>query len=189
MKIKYVEGDLFQPILAMPPEKTIFIGHVANNLGIMGSGFVVPLAKYFPSAKQEYHKWHEANNWQGKPFQLGETQFVIVNKNPNVIVANMIAQNNVIRNTNGIRPLRYNALAKCMDEVAKVINELEQETTFSGLKDVEIVAPSFGSNLAGGDWNFIAELIQDCWLNKGISVTIHYLKGTLPEIEENNEVA
>jgi hypothetical protein len=30
---------------------------------------------------------------------------------------------------------------------------------------IEIHAPKFGSGLAGGDWNFIKELVCDIWSN------------------------
>jgi hypothetical protein len=39
----------------------------------------------------------------------------------------------------------------------------------------------FGSALAGGDWRFIEELITDCWLVRGIQVTVYYLERFLDE--------
>jgi hypothetical protein len=68
----------------------------------------------------------------------------------------------------GYRPLFYNHLAKCMDDLASFItNERDEWHDIS-----EIVCPRFGSGLAGGNAVFIEELIKDCWVKEGISVTI-----------------
>jgi hypothetical protein len=79
----------------------------------------------------------------------------------------MIAQKGI----GGDRPLRYNALATCMDQVGKHALQNNQE----------IFAPLFGCGLAKGNPNFIQDLIQDCWLNLGIKVTIFYLANGLPK--------
>ena len=109
--------------------------------------------------------------WEKKvPFELGQTQ--IVNVDDFVYVANMCSQT-----LGGIRPLRYPALSNCLETVANFVLEL---SSVSG-KEVEIHAPMFGSNLAGGDFNFIQELIGDSWLRRGIKTNIYYLDGTLPK--------
>jgi len=148
MEIKYIEGDLF----GHPTDSPIVICHVANNRGRMGSGFVVPLAKKYPKARQDYI---DLGNWM-----LGETQFVQVEEN--VIVANMIAQT-----LGGKRPLFYNHLANCMEQVAESLPK-------------QIIAPLFSAGLAGGDWNFTSLLIEDCWLRRNIPVTVYYLAESLP---------
>jgi hypothetical protein len=38
-----------------------------------------------------------------------------------------------------------------------------------------IICPKFGSGLAGGKWDFIEELIIDCWCKQSIDVTVCYL--------------
>jgi hypothetical protein len=35
-----------------------------------------------------------------------------------------------------------------------------------------IIAPMFGSGLAGGDWGIIKQLIHEHWLDENIDVTI-----------------
>jgi hypothetical protein len=39
----------------------------------------------------------------------------------------------------------------------------------------EIHAPKFGAGLACGNWDFIEELINECWIGRGIPVTIYEL--------------
>jgi hypothetical protein len=47
-------------------------------------------------------------------------------------------------------------------------------------KQGQIICPMFGSGLAGGDWNFVEKLIEDCWLRRDIPVTVCYLPQFLP---------
>jgi len=161
MSVKYVEGDLFA-VVDNNVEKSFIVPHCCNDKGAFGAGFVVPLGRRFPKCKQDYLDWHNT-----KLCQLGQTQIVEVCNDPLIFVANMVAQT-----LGGSRPLFYNHLSRCMDEVAKFV--LTQDK-------LQIIAPMFGSNLAGGDWNIIEKLIEDCWLRKNISVTICYLSGTLPD--------
>lgn len=184
MKINYIQGDLFQNIKNTTGQN-IFICHVNNNLGAWGSGFVVPLGKYFPESKAKYINWHRTGVTQAFSglgntivpdkqieFKLGNTQFVQVaeaqndESGNNIFVANMVAQEGV----GAPRALRYNALASCMDQVATGI--LNMNPSFFGKSLIH--SPLFGSALAGGRWEFIAEIIKDCWLRKDISVNIHY---------------
>lgn len=155
--IVYIEGDMFTDIANVAENCNVLVPHVCNNQGGWGAGFVIPLGRNYPLAKSQYLTLDS--------YTLGETQFV-ENKvgDFNVVVCNMIAQT-----LGGYRPLYYNHLAHCMDSVAKYAknNSINQ-----------IMAPAFGAGLAGGDWNVIKELINDCWLKNGIFVDIYYLKGT-----------
>lgn len=157
MNITYIEGDLFAAI--KNSQDSIIIPHVCNDVGAWGAGFVVPLGRQFPSSRDEYLKWH-----RGKDFRLGEIQTVQID---NICVVNMVAQHSV----GGPRPLRYPALGKCIESVRDFI-----KSSFIGA----IHAPMFGAGLAGGDWNFIEQMILDGWVNQGIPTTIYYLPGTLP---------
>ena len=167
-KLKYIHGDLFEH--EYDPARCTIIAHVCNDQGVMGKGFVVPLAQTFPWAKEAYVNWFKDNPVQYDTKILGElqtpsrgqTQMAVVQDKPNVVVANMVAQD-----LGSDRPLHYNDLVKCMEQVA---HSLEVQA------GAEIICPMFGSALAGGDWKFIEELITDCWLNKDIPVTVYYLE-------------
>jgi O-acetyl-ADP-ribose deacetylase (regulator of RNase III) len=164
MKIKYVEGDLFGPAKEASKDNIVIISHVVNNKGAFGAGFVLHLSKHFPKVKDSYYKWSSSGQ-----LKLGEVLFVDVGLRNELKIANMCAQT-----LGGERPLYYNALAKCMDTVGQ---EAEKHKAV-------IIAPAFGTNLAGGDFKIIEQLMQDCWIrDKNLDVTIHYLPGTLPEIE------
>lgn len=173
MTIKYVEGDLFGPLLASREMATIILPHVCNDKGAWGAGFVVPLGRTFPKAKEEYTNWAKHQDlyedMEQFPFKMGETQFVEVRTGepPMIFVCNMVAQT-----LGGKRPLFYNHLARCMDSVANFAPRQSNP---------RIVAPMLGAQLAGGRWDFVEELIGDCWLRLGIPVTIHYLPGQTPD--------
>lgn len=173
-KIQYVEGDLFAAVSADKSPDPIFIPHVVNSLGGWGSGFVVPLGRKFPLSKSRYLSWHSGDKKEelfSGEFALGKTQFVEIDKK--IFVANMVAQT-----LGGLRPLFYNCLSKCMDGVAEYItrfNELNLNTK------ARIICPMFSAGLAGGNWNFTEMLVEDCWIKRGIPVTVHYLPNALPD--------
>jgi len=80
----------------------------------------------------------------------------------------MIAQHNT-KTINNLRPLNYQALAICMEAVAKEIEDVEK--CYS--RPYRIHCPKFGGDLAGGCWDFILHLIEDIWLSKGIDVVVY----------------
>jgi hypothetical protein len=72
----------------------------------------------------------------------------------------MIAQNG-IRSPENNRPLNYLALVKSMNSLSQYIHT---NTGFINKNEkIEIHCPKFGSGLAGGNWNFITDLINDIW--------------------------
>jgi len=184
-KPKYVVGNLFGLMPDHGPETQtppVVIPHICNDLGGWGSGFVVPLAKIYPEAEYRYRQWHShrfdssAGPWSNY-FELGNVQIVICGgtladgTRKQAIIANMIAQHGTVTrpmdDDPNRPPVRYTALASCMSKVADYITHLPQGTS--------IHAPKFGAGLAGGNWDFIEELIREEWLDRGIPVTIYSL--------------
>lgn len=159
-------GNLFEYV-GQNPEKILVIPHVVNNKDAFGAGFVVPLMHLYPEAKKRYHTDKYYQN-------LGFVQYIpctnhgdLDAKKRNVLITNMCAQT-----LGGERPLFYNSLSRCMDNVARVVDGL---ITVDKTSTVEIVCPRFGSALAGGNWEFIKELIHDCWVRNGLTVKVFYL--------------
>ncbi len=139
---------------------TIFVPHVCNNIDLFGAGFAAQVAEKYPIVKENYHLL-------GKNFlktNLGYSQIVKVyedNKYKHKLYfVNMISQVGV-RSYDNIRPLNYMALVSSMHSLAK---HIYNNTGFLNKSEkVEIHCPKFGSGLAGGDWNFITNLIEDVW--------------------------
>jgi hypothetical protein len=139
---------------------TVIVPHVCNNIDLFDAGFAGQVAKHYPEVKANYHML-------GKNFlrnNLGHSQIIKVYEQPKykhkLYFVNMIAQNGV-RSSKNSRPLNYAALVKSMIQVSQFIHN---NTAFlQKNENVEIHAPKFGSGLAGGNWNFINELIDDVW--------------------------
>lgn len=163
MPITYVTGDMFELI---KPSSNIVIPHVCNDIGRWGAGFVMALSKRWPvDAKEEspeymYRRWADLPSVK-PPFELGQVQFVVVPQG--ITVANMVAQSGTV-NAKNPRPIKYDALAKCLRTVAVACGDA-----------CEIHAPMFGAGLAGGNWKVISALIEEIWCEPGIQVTVYKL--------------
>jgi len=161
--VRVVNDEIFstatQTVEAGNLGSTIIIPHVCNNVRGFGSGFALSVLNKYPEVAQNF-------DMISKP-TLGYVQYVPVLRaklhNHSLVFANMIAQNGIIGNKNP-RPLNYEALINCMVNVRTYINS-------TALDKVEIHCPKFGSGLAGGNWAFISDLIDDIW--KNISVVVY----------------
>lgn len=160
--IIFSKEDIFKSTLDRVQAKNIgcsvIIPHVCNNVNAFGAGFAGAVAEQYPEVKDNFHML-------GKNQKLGTVQYVSVYKDRNygyeLIFANMIAQNG-LKSFNNKRPLSYLALGYCMNHVSGFIR---QKTSEDNTIKYEIHCPKFGSGLAGGNWNFIQELIVDAWNN------------------------
>lgn len=134
----------------------VIVPHVCNNVNAFGAGFAGQVAQIYPEVKANFHLL-------GNQAKLGHVQYINVVSNKkyrrDITFANMIAQNKIISEKNK-RPLNYAALVYCMNNVRTFAKNLE---SVSDSNKVEIHCPKFGSGLAGGNWSFIAELINDIW--------------------------
>jgi hypothetical protein len=149
--------DIIEDRISCPQHgSTVIVPHVCNNINAFGAGFAGQTAVSYPVVKANFHML-------GQSAKLGYVQFVKAKSDPqhkhSIIFANMIAQNKIIGPDNP-RPLNYGALALAMHNIKTYIRSAEKDTESNR---IEIHAPKFGSGLAGGNWNFIAELINDIW--------------------------
>lgn len=157
--IHYKKGDLFANL---PDDKKVMIPHVCNDIGAWGSGFVLAVSKYSDKPKEDYLRFIKniADSYLDAT-ALGVTCFSRLD-NGNV-VANMVAQTGI----GGKHPLRYFQLMECMRQVRRNMN--------GKYFPDEIYCPKFGSGLAGGHWPTIERMIIECWVDKGIDVTVFEL--------------
>lgn len=166
--IRIVTGDIFHYIKDHISNQTsgsnIIVPHVCNNIGSFGGGFTGAINNHYPIVKDSYELL-------GKPFlqkNPGYVQFVKCDTNPktkySILFANMIAQNGIIGQKNR-RPLNYESLVQSMINIKRYIHQ-----NFDADNPVQIHCPKFGCGLAGGNWNFIRDLIKDIWPNYSIIV-------------------
>ena len=169
-KLTRIKGDATKP--ANAGEVGIVIPHVVNDIRRWGSGFVNAItARFGETPRNEYMRWGESNdsdpNSSGitdtvsRAFILGAVQYVKVDND--ITIANMLAQHKT-RDTNDLPrpPIRYGALAEAMQGVRR--------HCWGGK---EIHCPKFGSDLAGGDWEVIEQMIQEIWVDAGVNVVIY----------------
>lgn len=160
-----ISGDIFETakniVTGGNNGCSVIIPHVCNNINLFGAGFAAAVSNKYPIVKENFHLL-------GNKAVLGQTQFVSVYKDKKfshqLIFANMIAQNGVVSKSNN-RPLNYLALVKCMNSVGAYIAQMDQTES-----RVQIHAPKFGSGLAGGNWLFIQDLIDDIWTNHPVFI-------------------
>jgi len=168
-----VVGDATKP--AQIGHVPIVIPHCCNDRGLWGAGFVIALNNAFGELPMtSYQRWHKAGKWSDKKekgilvpspkFELGAVQFVKTTHQ--IAIANMIGQHGVRGDHPTRPPIRYGALSTAMQAVAKFAKSFK----------AQIHCPMFGSDLAGGDWKVILQLIEEHWLDNGIDVTVYEFK-------------
>jgi hypothetical protein len=72
--ITYVQGDATQP----HGKGTKIIGHVVNDRGGWGRGFVLVVSRRWPEPEAAYRRWHRER--ASNDFGLGAVQFVQVDR-------------------------------------------------------------------------------------------------------------
>lgn len=152
MKLSYQKGD----VTKFTQDGTVIIPHCVNDLGVMGSGVARALFVKWPYVRQDYIEWFkegksEYSEVSGPP-QLGHIQSVCVQSEPNIFVINMVGQRDVC-DFHDLPPVRYQSLKECLWRLRDWLEENKLEAT--------VVAPKFGSDLAGGDWNLIEKIIHE----------------------------
>ncbi len=149
--LKYIKGDLFSNIEKTGKSKNKYIFHACNNVGKWGGDFAKSLSKFDKRPEEKYREFCSIyETWpDSRKFLLGKIN--VTPLNDNLIIINAIAQNGVRSPANKI-PVKYTALVDAM-RAARAIAD----------KDFEFHCPKFGSDQAGGDWDFIEILIKEVW--------------------------
>ncbi|MEZ6096772.1 MAG: macro domain-containing protein [Pirellulaceae bacterium] len=156
--ITYLTGDATNPESTGPR----IIAHVCNDIGGWGKGFVLAISKRWPEPESKYREWfseREAND-----FGLGAVQFVAVDEG--LWVANMIGQHKIKRGDDGTPPIRYDAIEKCLHQIAKFA--IDHQAT--------IHMPRIGCGLAGGNWSEIEPLVNQACSEANVPVFVYDFK-------------
>lgn len=170
--MKTITGDV-----TSTTKRPVLIPHVVNDVGAMGSGVAIALAKKWPKVIKHYKDWYRTGTFCGVEycpdlpvgqdddcydyeFKLGQVQILRVAKG--VFVANMVGQSQpggeTIRRVD-VAPIRYESLRECMLRVAEFCDAYKHKFE----KDISIDAPWFGTLRAGGDKNVIEDMISSLW--------------------------
>jgi len=181
--LKVVRGDVTSPQLTSEDEIAI-IPHCCNNLGAMGAAVAKALREKWPLVYEVY-KIMEAESPKGLKNRLGENN--VADVDDNIIVVNMIGQNGTVGFDN-TKPVKYWALMKCMGLIrTDIMATLHMYPEYNTRKAV-IHTPKFGSDLAGGNWYFILDLIREQWLDCGIDVVVYEFESDREKFGEVDEM-
>lgn len=169
-KIHYIIGDATLPI-ETEAENSLIV-HCCNTLGAWGAGFVVPLGKRYPQAKESYKAYINKN---GRGY-LGEVDEVKIADH--IYVENLMGQSFLYKKPNGEIPCNYVAIE--MGFLNIIENWLVKSENYS------IHMPRIGCGLAGGDWETIENIIQRTFVDiADVDVYVYDLKEQKDTIYDN----
>lgn len=166
-KIHYIIGDATLPIETEAENRLIV--HCCNTLGAWGAGFVVPLGKRYPLAKEGYKKFIAENGGI-----LGEVNEVPVGKH--LFVENLMGQSFLHKKPNGEIPCNYAAIETgFLNIIRKWLSYYE--VFHNEKQNFSIHMPRIGCGLAGGDWQTIENIIQRTFIDiADVDVYVYDLK-------------
>ncbi len=159
-KMKYLWGDATDPRMA---GKRI-IAHVVNDkTPNWGGGFALNLKRRIPSVQNDFRTWVSANK---DNLSLGNVHTSKVSDDLSIVT--LIAQHGY-----GPSPkprIRYQALLTCLSKLADIASK----------EGASVCMPRIGSGQAGGNWEFVLELINGTLLQGNIEVAIYTLPSSEP---------
>jgi len=154
-----VRGNVCFPQRMSDRELSV-IPHCCNNKAVMGAGVALSLKNKWPEGVASYFK--------GSPLglNLGDVFFGLV-EDAQILIASMIGQDGTVSDINP-KPVKYYALMRGMVETRAYATGC----AFRG-SPIVFHCPKFGSDLAGGKWEFIEELIKEIWVDAGFDVVVY----------------
>jgi hypothetical protein len=158
-KIRFLWGDATEP---RTNGKRIITQIVNDKTPNWGGAFARNLKKRYPSVQDDFREWVHANKYN---LSLGSVHVSTVSDDLTVI--SLIAQHGYGPSS---KPrIRYQALFTCLSELAEIASR----------EGASVHMPRIGSGQAGGNWEFVLELINETLLRQNIEVIIY----TPPESE------
>lgn len=155
LDLRIVTGDATRPQV----EGAKIVAHVCNDTGGWGKGFVLAVSKRWPEPERQYRAWHRDRHHND--FGLGAVQLVRVEAE--LHVANMVGQHGLRPTSDGPPPVRYAAIAECLDTLGDHALRL----------GASIHLPRIGCGLAGGRWEQVEPLITTSLCARDLAVTVY----------------
>jgi O-acetyl-ADP-ribose deacetylase (regulator of RNase III) len=153
-EITYLKGDATSP----QAKGNNIIGHICNDLGRWGKGFVMAISRRWEAPEKAYRNWHKER--AKNDFELGAVQLIQVESD--IWMANMIGQHGIKTGSQG-PPIRYEAVEKCLSQLNQMAIEL----------NASVHMPKIGCGLAGGKWSKIEPLIKKTLCENQVKVFVY----------------
>jgi len=141
--IEYRKGDLLDVTSGI-------IIHGCNSHGVMGSGVALAVKNKYPGAYESYRNYID----ESKDDQDLLGSVIVYEVNDNLSVANMITQKDFGTHK---RQVNYGAIARGFDDL---------EEFYANAPGLVFHFPKIGAGLGGGDWEVIAEIIEQMCPNR-----------------------
>ena len=168
-RIIYVVGDATEP-QGNDGGMNIIV-HCCNDKGGWGAGFVMAISKKWPEPEERYRRWFTTGYKADsiiKPLELGDIQNVMVDDTTGFLyVCNLIGQHDTRPDSEGISPIRYDAIFRGLTRLQRQIERS------NGSRPIAVHMPRMGAGLAGGDWNIIEAIVKSTLTDKGIPVIVY----------------
>ncbi len=157
--LTFLRGD------ALEPRRTGegIIAHIVNDkTPNWGAGFARAVKKEYPSVQKDFSEWVTCNT---DDFSLGNVHTSTISDELSVV--HMIAQRGYGESA---KPrIRYTSLKDCLEKLKDIALS----------RGASVHMPRIGTGYAGGNWNYILELIDEILVRNNVDVTIY----TLPDYE------
>lgn len=155
MIIKYIKDDIRNTPLK-------YIAHGVNCQNTMGSGVAKALFDKWPQVKEQYHSFMQ----EGFSFNRSKEDFLgtyqdAIEVEPGKYVLNLFTQLNY--GYDGTRFVNYNA----------VLTSLRLSLYRYEIKQIAI--PKIGCGLAGGNWEFMEQLLTDAFYKWDVEFWVYEL--------------
>jgi O-acetyl-ADP-ribose deacetylase (regulator of RNase III) len=151
-KLTIVRGDAAAP----HGDGNKLIVHCCNNVGAWGAGFVLSLSKKWPQVEARYKSMFKMRKFM----YLGYVQYIKVSDG--ITVANLIGQHSVGWHAH-TPPIVYQAIEIGLYDIAQHASE----------RGYSVHCPKFGSDLAGGNWNHIEDMLRHIVCRRNVHVTVY----------------
>jgi hypothetical protein len=169
MKIVYKIGNVCNP--EEIGTSSLLIPHCVNDVPCMGSGVAYALLKKWPQVRNDYMKWFSGEATEsiqsGFP-ELGHIQLVPVEKD--IKVVNMVGQRDVV-DFHDLPPVRYQSIKECLWRMRDWMDKQSEKWT--------VCAPKFASQLAGGSWDLVEDLIYEVFEDTDYQWFVYTLEPTV----------
>ena len=133
----------------------LVLGHQTNCKGVMSGGIAKQFKKAYPQMFKAYKSYCKNN------YPLGRTMLFPIGENR--YIANIFGQ----YGTGKGRQTDYKELESALEDLKFQMEE-------SGLKSLALPY-KISCGLAGGDWEIVSEILENCFENSGIDVTLYKL--------------
>lgn len=138
------------------------IAHGVNCQGVMGSGVAKALYEAFPVVKEYYLKYYQVM----KP-KISRTSELLGYVDP-VFINDRVIFNCFTQDKYGNDSTRYVDYPAVVDCFRELVDNYEQD-----IFDGPLAIPKIGCGLAGGNWEFMEQLINDVVGNK-LEIWVYY---------------